>query len=407
MEGPVSTTTETKNQSQVLTETVESLSMARDLPSITRVVADAARALTGSDGSTFVLRENDKCYYADENAISPLWKGHRFPLQACISGWSMLNKQVVVIEDIYKDPRIPHDAYRPTFVKSLCMVPIRDDAPLGSIGNYWASGYVPTPEQIRLLQVLANSAAIALENLELRQDILRRASPEDEIADRQREFERAIHTLAHDLRNPISTMMLVAEVLHTKLHDTVDARTAGYFDSMLKTGRRATDQIQRMLSLYSATHRSLERREVDLTEMATEISEQLRAQAPARKIDFEIARGLHANADPVLIRLAMENLLSNAVKYTGKKPAATIQFRRLGEHSSTFLVRDNGDGFDPAQSAQLFRPLVRLHNDAAFPGTGLGLASVARIIELHGGHVRAEGQKSVGATFYFDLPPVA
>ncbi len=112
-------------------------------------------------------------------------------------------------------------------------------------------------------------------------------------------------------------------------------------------------------------------------------------------------------ADPVLLRLALENLLSNAVKYTAKKDKATIFIRKALEPSlgqPTFFVRDNGDGFDPDDAEKLFRPLVRLHQDPDFSGTGLGLASVARIIELHGGRVKAEGQKDVGATFYFSLP---
>src|SRR5919201_1891452 len=101
---------------------VQELSLARELPAIQRIVRSTARELTGADGATFVLRDNGYCYYADENAISPLWKGRRFPMEACISGWVMLNRKPAVIEDIYQDARIRHEAYRPTFVKSLAMV---------------------------------------------------------------------------------------------------------------------------------------------------------------------------------------------------------------------------------------------------------------------------------------------
>src|SRR5581483_9662786 len=114
---------------------------------------------------TFVLRDDDKCYYVDEDAIEPLWKGQRFPLEQCISGWAMLNRQHVVIEDIYADERIPHEAYRPTFVKSLVMVPIRTLDPLGSIGIYWATRHRATEQQIGLARALADSTAIALENV--------------------------------------------------------------------------------------------------------------------------------------------------------------------------------------------------------------------------------------------------
>src|SRR5262245_9048070 len=109
-----------------LVEVVQRLSLARDLATVQEIVRRAARRLTGADGATFVLKAGDRCFYADEDGIAPLWKGQRFPLSACISGWSMLHRRPAVIEDIYADDRIPHDAYRPTFVKSLVMVPIME-----------------------------------------------------------------------------------------------------------------------------------------------------------------------------------------------------------------------------------------------------------------------------------------
>ena len=149
----------------ILTGAVQSLSMARSLETIQRTTARAARALTGADGATFVLRDDDKCFYVDEDAIEPLWKGQRFPLEACISGWSMLNRQPVVIEDIYVDERIPASAYRPTFVKSLVMVPIRTLDPIGAIGMYWARHYLPSDNDIGLARALADSTAVALESV--------------------------------------------------------------------------------------------------------------------------------------------------------------------------------------------------------------------------------------------------
>ncbi|WP_395336399.1 GAF domain-containing protein [Novosphingobium sp. BL-8H] len=138
-----------------LVAAVQELSHARDLDAVTAVIRNAARDLTGADGATFVLRDGDQCYYAEENAIAPLWKGKRFPMSACVSGWVMLNAQAAVIEDIYEDPRVPVEAYRPTFVKSLAMVPIRRTSPIGAIGNYWSSRRTPLPEELAILQALA------------------------------------------------------------------------------------------------------------------------------------------------------------------------------------------------------------------------------------------------------------
>jgi len=152
-------------QARELVAAIQRLSLARSIPEIQTLVRTAARRLTGADGATFVLRDGAFCYYADEDAISPLWKGQRFPMPTCISGWAMLNRRPAVIEDIYADERVPHAAYRPTFVKSLAMVPIRTLEPVGAIGNYWAVRHRPTEQEVELLQALADSTAVAMENV--------------------------------------------------------------------------------------------------------------------------------------------------------------------------------------------------------------------------------------------------
>ncbi|HWU01128.1 MAG TPA: sensor domain-containing diguanylate cyclase [Novosphingobium sp.] len=150
-----------------LLQAVQELSLARDLPAIQKIVRSVARELTGCDGATFVLNEGEGafCFYADEDAIEPLWKGHRFPQEICISGWVMRNREPAIIPDIYADPRIPQEAYRPTFVRSMVMVPIRTLSPVGAIGNYWADHHEPTEAEVRLLQALADATSVAMENV--------------------------------------------------------------------------------------------------------------------------------------------------------------------------------------------------------------------------------------------------
>lgn len=150
-----------------LVETIEDLSLARTVEQVAGVIRSAARRITGADGVAFVLRDGDQCWYLDEDAIGPLWKGLRFPMTACISGWAMLNQQTAVIPDIYADARIPHDAYRPTFVKSLVMTPVRPRDPIAAIGAYWSVERQPTDEEIVKLQVMARAAAGALENAQM------------------------------------------------------------------------------------------------------------------------------------------------------------------------------------------------------------------------------------------------
>lgn len=159
------------DQARELVGAIQRLSLARSISEIQAIVRTAARRLTGADGATFVLRDGGHCYYADEDAISPLWKGQRFPIDTCISGWAMEHGRSVVIEDIYADDRIPHDAYRPTFVKSLTMVPIRKLDPIGAIGNYWATQHRPSEQEVEILQALADSTAVAMENVRVYEDL--------------------------------------------------------------------------------------------------------------------------------------------------------------------------------------------------------------------------------------------
>ena len=143
------------------------LSMARGIDEVMAIARRGARALVNADGVSFVLRDGDKCFYADEDAISPLWKGQRFPMTSCISGWSMLHHEPVAIEDIYADDRIPHAAYRPTFVRSLVVVPVREEDPVGAIGAYWARERKPCRDEIVTLQRIAHGAAVAMTNVGL------------------------------------------------------------------------------------------------------------------------------------------------------------------------------------------------------------------------------------------------
>lgn len=154
-----------------LIQVVQALANARDVNTVIRISRDAARELLDADGATFVLREGDKCYYADETAISPLWKGKRFPMHLCVSGWVMSNRKAAIIEDIYADSRVPHEAYRQTFVQSMAMVPIRRDDPIGAIGAYWALPHKPSEEEMLVLQALADTTSVAMENVLLYADM--------------------------------------------------------------------------------------------------------------------------------------------------------------------------------------------------------------------------------------------
>ncbi|AFM20258.1 PAS domain S-box/diguanylate cyclase (GGDEF) domain-containing protein (plasmid) [Mycolicibacterium chubuense NBB4] len=149
-----------------LLRAVEEMTQARTIGELQRIVRVTARAITHCDGATFVLRDADNCVYADEDAIAPLWKGQRFPMDSCVSGWVMTHQQPVTIPDISRDGRVPQDAYRPTFVRSMAMVPIRgSEHAIGAIGNYWAQPRHPSEHEVSLLRALADMTSLAMQNV--------------------------------------------------------------------------------------------------------------------------------------------------------------------------------------------------------------------------------------------------
>jgi signal transduction histidine kinase len=399
---------------QHLVTVVQRLSLARNLETVMAIVRRAARELTGADGATFVLRDEGRCYYADEDAISPLWKGQHFPMNVCISGWAMLNRQPAGIEDIYQDDRIPHDAYRPTFVKSLVIVPIRRVEPIGAIGTYWATRRKPSPEDIGVLQALADSASIAMEAVEVFQNLekrvaertaeLKRRSTELELLNR--ELETFSYSVAHDLRAPLITIDGFTQVLAETLRDRLDDNDRGHLNHIQGSVSRMHKLIEDLLGLSKIVRAPMLTTTVDLTAMARDIATRLKHAAPERRGEFVIASELTAEGDTGLLRTVLDNLLANAWKFTSKRAHALIEIGATTDSDGecVYFARDNGAGFDTRYAGKLFGPFQRCHSQTDFPGTGIGLATCQRIVHRHGGKIWTDAQVDRGATFYFTLP---
>jgi signal transduction histidine kinase len=390
---------------QLLLGVVQELSLARDLPRVMQIVRRAARRLSRADGATFVLREAEFCHYADEDAISPLWKGRRFPLSSCISGWSMLNKQAAVIGDIYADPRIPIDAYRPTFVKSLVMVPIRSREPIGAIGTYWAEPHRATEEEVELLQALADSTSVAMENVavytELENMVRERT---DELERANKELESFSYSVAHDLRTPLGVIEGYSELLMEHFSEGLSEAAVKCIRPIPQAAARMRSMIDGLLTLSQVNRGELSRDQVDLSALASAVVGDLRSKDPDRRAEVVIEPGLVAEGDAALLRSVVENLLGNAWKYTKSAPVTRISFAaRQQDGETVYSVTDNGVGFDEKEANRLFVAFGRLHPKADFPGNGIGLATVQRIIERHGGRVWGEGKEGQGASFSFTL----
>lgn len=392
-----------------LTSVVARLAAASTLAQVTAAVTVAVRDLLGADGATFVLREDDTCFYVDEDAISPMWKGQRFPAESCISGWVMAHGETAVIPDIYADDRIPHDAYRPTFVRCLAMAPVRADDPIAAIGAYWAARYVPSPREQAILATLANAAAGALANLELRDQLRRQRAELAEATSGRETAEIAMQSMVHDLRSPMFALDAYASLLASGDVD-IDG-IPQIAEKMRASVEGMGSRIDRLLALYRLDHQPIALRVTDLSELAETVARHARHHTGAYDVSFRVERGLRARMDPVLGQLMLENLLENAYKYTSRRDDPQVEVRRAVDHPPSeapgmlwIAVEDNGIGFDPARASELFKPHVRLDTASAFAGTGLGLMTVARIVELHGGHIQADGAPGRGARFCLSLP---
>jgi len=282
-----------------------------------------------------------------------------------------------------------------------------------------ALDYILKPFTLRvILPVLERALAmrkLRTENVQLRQaeETIRRLNSNLErcveertrqLMDANRELEAFSHSVSHDLRAPLRAMSAYTSLLASEYDSVLDERGRGYVGRVLGSVERMESLIEDLMRLSQVTAADLRRCNVDLSQMAGLIVEDLRAREPAREVEATIAPGLRCEADPRLLRIALENLIGNAWKFTRNVKPARIEIGRASGRAGMYFVRDNGAGFDAAYAADLFAPFRRLHTSAEFPGTGVGLSIVQRIIRRHGGRIEAEGAKGDGATFYFSIP---
>jgi light-regulated signal transduction histidine kinase (bacteriophytochrome) len=220
-----------------------------------------------------------------------------------------------------------------------------------------------------------------------------------------KELEGFCYSVSHDLRAPLRSIDGFTHALLESSGESLDPTAREYLQRVRGASQRMGRLIEDLLHLSRVGRKEMRVEEVDLSELAGSVAAQLHKSEPDREVEFVIAPGLHARGDERLLRIALENLFNNAWKFTSKIPKARIEFGRGEKDGQTgFYLRDNGAGFDAAYSEKLFTPFQRLHSANEFPGTGVGLAVVQRIISRHGGRVWAEGAPDQGAAFWFALP---
>jgi PAS domain S-box-containing protein len=238
-------------------------------------------------------------------------------------------------------------------------------------------------------------------NAELEERVRERTA---ELEAANQELEAFSYSASHDLRTPLRSIDGFSRALAEEYADRLDDTACGYLDRIRRATDRMSELIDDLLRLSRVTRHDMLRAPVDLSALAQRIGARLRDAYPDHSVRFTVQPGMRVVGDAHLLELMLENLLGNAWKFTAKRPEPAVTFARTDTAAEpVWLVRDNGVGFDMRYATRLFRPFERLHSEREFPGTGIGLATVQRVVQRHGGRIWAEARENVGATFYFTL----
>jgi two-component system sensor histidine kinase/response regulator len=225
-----------------------------------------------------------------------------------------------------------------------------------------------------------------------------------ELDDLNREMETFSYTVSHDLRGPLSRIAGFSKALLESHRDRLDDQGRLYLERIDYSTRRMNDLVEDLLNFSRLTRLEINEQLVDLSGIVRALAVELGARDPERRVEFVIADGVNAWGDATLLRAALLNLLENSWKFTRKRASARIEFGVADTpQGRAYFLRDDGAGFDMAHAGRLFNPFQRLHKDSEFEGTGIGLATVDRIVRRHGGRIWAEGEIERGAAFYFTL----
>lgn len=318
----------------------------------------------------------------------------------------MRNREPVTIPDIYADDRVPHEAYRPTFVHSMAMVPIRRADPVGAIGNYWAQERQPSPDDLQLLQALADSTSVAMENVRVWGEM------EERVTDRTARLrgalelnERVLGTLAHEVRNCLAASSVLLETVVRSDGDTLSPPARERIEYAQRSVGDGIQILERQLTAARDRAGELEVHpmRVDIRDLFGALATTyglLRRSADVQLIIEPPERIPALTTDGHLLTQALRNLISNALKFTSSGEVR-VGVEPWGDDHLAFTVADTGVGMSAADLQRVFGAWEQVPpTDAAIPrGTGLGLPFVRRIAELLGGDLQAASQVGVGSVF--------
>lgn len=406
----VSSSLRAYGESWRLIQTTQELATKRNLDELAAMVSASAREMLMADGGTLVLLEESKTHYIDESAVSPLFKGQRFPAQQCICGWAINNNSAVAIEDVHEDDRIARDAYRNSFVTSLLAVPIRTNPPRGSIAVYWSDKHKATDVEVELLESLASSTAVAMDNIQLFDAQQQQLARLEELNRLKDEF---LSLVSHELRTPLNAILgwstLLSQGQGADLADLLYG--IGIIRGCADDQRRVVDEL---LDASEFVHQmQLFGSEIfDLRDVLARCIAKFQPFADAANSDIcyeSIGTPVYVSGDETRIQQSVECVLSNAIKFGRSSNRVTVELSN-DTTTANISVADTGIGIEPSFLPRVFD---RFHQrDSSYArrhgGLGLGLFLARHIVEHQGGEMAAVSPGlGLGSTFTIRLPLAA
>lgn len=389
-----------------LVQAVQELSSAHTLKEIMDIILKSARKIMQADGVTFVLLDEGDCLYVEEDAISPLWKGQRFPLGKCVSGWSILNRKAAVISDIDKDPRIPKEIYQTTFVKSLVVVPIQRQGPVGAIATFWQKSHSPSEEQLDILQALADAVAVAFENVHLLESLGKKVQ---ELKTANQGKNNFLMTLSHELRTPLNSILGWSEILSEYEFQESDVKQG--FATIFRNAKlqaRIVDDLIESSSIVMGNFQ-IAQEKLDLAKIMSQGIEKCREELDQKKISCRtknLAGQVMVRGDRLRLTQVFSNLIQNAIKFSPVATVIELQLSADGDNAYVKVV-DQGIGIAAEDLYELFQKFKQIDSSLTrkYGGMGLGLSISRHIVEAHHGtiEVHSEGLGK-GTTIEFTLP---